>query len=60
MNENQIGCKVTGPHVHIDMSFNGQHVCPQDIFLAMSKNNTPDLAALAKKVGNKPTSCARV
>ncbi len=42
-------CKATGPHVHIDMSFNGQHICPQDVFIAMGNNQSPDFAALTKK-----------
>jgi biotin carboxyl carrier protein len=52
-------CKATGDHVHVDMSFNGRHLCPQDVFLAMGQNQTPDFAALTQKVP-KPTSCARV
>lgn len=49
MTLNGIGCKVFGPHLHIDMSYNGKHVCPQDVFLAMGNNETPDWAALTAK-----------
>jgi len=44
-----VGCKTTGPHLHIDMSFNDGHICPQDIFIAMSAGQTPDLQALTAK-----------
>lgn len=38
-----------GPHLHIDMAFNGKGVCPQDVFIAMNNNQMPDFAALAAK-----------
>lgn len=38
-----------GYHLHIDMSFNGKNICPQDVFLAMGNGQTPDFAALAAK-----------
>lgn len=46
---NGVGCKTTGPHLHIDMTYNGLHVCPQDIFLALSAGQTPDYNALTAK-----------
>jgi murein DD-endopeptidase MepM/ murein hydrolase activator NlpD len=46
---NGVGCKVFGAHLHIDMSFNGKHICPQDVFLAMGSNQSPDLASLTSK-----------
>jgi murein DD-endopeptidase MepM/ murein hydrolase activator NlpD len=51
-------CNASGGHLHVDMAFNGRHLCPQDVFLAMDKGNSPDYAALAKRI-TKPTSCAR-
>jgi len=45
----EVGCKVWGAHLHVDMTFNGKHVCPQDVFLAMGTGNAPSLAALTSK-----------
>ena len=52
------GClgKCYGPHLHIDMAFNGKGVCPQDVFIAMSKNEVPNFKELVKK-GKAP--CGR-
>lgn len=45
-----------GPHIHIDMTFNGKPICPQDVFIAVGNGQTPDLTALTKKpIGD----CAR-
>lgn len=44
-----IGPKVTGPHLHIDMAFNGKAVCPQDVFIAIGNNQKPNFANLTKK-----------
>lgn len=44
-----VGCKTTGPHLHIDMSFNSKHICPQDVFIAMDAGQTPDFQALTAK-----------
>lgn len=44
-----VGCKVDDPHLHIDMALNNQHVCPQDVFIAMGAGQTPDFQALTKK-----------
>lgn len=44
-----VGCKVTGPHLHIDMTFNEKHVCPQDVFRAMGDNKGINLLDLSKK-----------
>jgi hypothetical protein len=46
---NGVGCKVTGPHLHVDMTFNGKHICPQDVFLAMGSGKTPELSSLTQK-----------
>ena len=47
----RIGCigNCEGGHLHIDMAFNGKGVCPQDVFLALDKGQTPDFAALTRK-----------
>ncbi len=45
----QVGCKVTGPHLHIDLTFNSRHVCPQDLFRAMGDNKSINLLELSKK-----------
>lgn len=57
MTLNGIGCKVTGPHLHIDMALNSKHICPQDVFIAMGENKTPDWAALTSKAN---PGCGRV
>lgn len=46
-----VGClgNCGGPHLHIDMAFNGKGVCPQDVFLAMDKGEDIDWAALSEK-----------
>jgi hypothetical protein len=50
-------CNSTGGHLHVDMVFNGKHICPQDVFLAIDKNQQPDFGALTKR-GVAP--CGRV
>lgn len=52
-----VGCKVDGGHVHIDMALLGKHICPQDVFLAMGSGKSPDLNALVPK-GKSP--CGRL
>jgi endonuclease/exonuclease/phosphatase family metal-dependent hydrolase len=46
-----VGClgNCSGPHLHIDMAFNGKGVCPQDVFLAFDKGQIPDFNQLTKK-----------
>lgn len=43
-----LGClgNCSGAHLHLDISFNGKGICPQDIFLAMAAGKTPNLNAL--------------
>lgn len=36
------GCQVTGGHLHIDMSYDGEHICPQDVFYALGNGQTPN------------------
>jgi murein DD-endopeptidase MepM/ murein hydrolase activator NlpD len=58
LDSNGVGCKVTGPHLHIDMSLNNsQHICPQDVFTAMAAGQTPDFQGLTAK--GKP-NCNRL
>lgn len=38
-----------GPHLHIDIAFNGQGVCPQDVFIAMRDNQPVNWAELASR-----------
>lgn len=38
----------SGGHLHIDMSFNGKGVCPQDVFLAFAKGEVPIFSELTK------------
>lgn len=45
-----VGCQITGGHLHVDMAFNGKHLCPQDVFLAMGENKIPDYNSLTSKV----------
>ncbi len=52
-----IGCKTTGPHLHIDMSLEGKHICPQDVFIAIGRGLDPDLRQLTKE-GVSPCSRA--
>ncbi|MES2876046.1 MAG: peptidoglycan DD-metalloendopeptidase family protein [Patescibacteria group bacterium] len=40
---------VTGGHLHIDMAFNGQGVCPQLVFAALGAGQTVNFAALAQQ-----------
>jgi len=42
-------CKSTGAHLHVDMALGTQHICPQDVFLAMDSGAKPDLRALTAK-----------
>jgi murein DD-endopeptidase MepM/ murein hydrolase activator NlpD len=48
MNLGQVG-NACGPHLHLDMSFNGKNICPQDVFLALAGGQTPDFAKLTTK-----------
>lgn len=57
MNVGVIGCNVFGAHVHIGMAYNGNYICPQDVFLAMANNQTPNFANLVSR-GRAP--CGRV
>lgn len=41
-----------GAHVHIDMTYNGQTVCPQDVFLALGAGQQPNLAELTGRATN--------
>ncbi len=56
MNVGSLG-NSTGNHVHIDMSFNGKAVCPQDVFIAMGNGQTPNFSELTKKA---KAPCGRV
>jgi endonuclease/exonuclease/phosphatase family metal-dependent hydrolase len=49
LNMGAIGCNVYGGHVHIGIAVNGKYICPQDVFKAMSKGETPDFAAYVSK-----------
>lgn len=40
------------PHVHIDMTYNGRTVCPQDVFLALGAGQQPNLQELTGKATN--------
>ena len=51
-----IGCNVSGGHVHIGIAYKGNYICPQDIFLALDKGETPNLANL---VGKARAPCSR-
>ena len=49
LNMGAIGCNVYGGHVHIGIAVNGNYICPQDVFKAMSRGQTPDFAAYVSK-----------
>lgn len=46
-----IGCSVTGAHLHIGIAYGGKYICPQDVFLAMSKDQSVDWDELVGKAG---------
>ena len=48
-------CNASGPHVHIDMALNAKHICPQDVFIAMGKNQEPNWKTLTAS-GKAPCS----
>lgn len=56
MDSGEYGCRVFGAHLHIGMAYDGHYICPQDVFLALDGNTTPDFASLVSK--GKPT-CGR-
>lgn len=56
LSSNGVGCKVSGPHLHIDMALDNKHVCPQDVFYAMASGDTPDFKALT---GKAQSNCDR-
>lgn len=45
------------PHIHIDMSYNEKNICPQDVFLALSRNQEVDWASLTAKAS---AGCGRL
>ncbi len=49
LNLGAIGCKVSGGHLHVDMSLDSKHICPQDVFIALGAGTDPDLATLTSK-----------
>lgn len=50
-------CNSSGGHLHIDMALDGKHICPQDVFLAIEKGQTPDFNTLTSKA---KAPCGRV
>lgn len=46
------GCKVFGDHLHVDMTYNSKHICPQDIFIALGRNQDPSLQALTGRANS--------
>jgi endonuclease/exonuclease/phosphatase family metal-dependent hydrolase len=45
-----------GPHLHIDMTWDGKAICPQDVFIAMGASRKPNFTELTtKQIG----TCAR-
>ena len=56
LNLGAVGCKVSGGHLHVDMTYNGKHVCPQDVFLAMDKGSGVNLGKLT---GLAKSPCGR-
>lgn len=36
-------------HLHLEISYNGRPVCPQDVFPLIARNQSPDLASLATR-----------
>ena len=49
LNLGEVGCKVSGGHLHIDMALSGRHICPQDVFLTMDSGQEPNLLELVNK-----------
>ena len=49
LNMGAIGCNVYGGHLHVGIAVNGSYICPQDVFKAMSRGQTPDFAAYIPK-----------
>lgn len=49
LNLGALGCQVSGGHLHVDMALNTQHICPQDVFLAMGKGDAVDFKSLTSK-----------
>ncbi len=47
MEVGEIGCKVTGSHLHVGMAYDGKYLCPQDVFATQGKS--VDFGALVKK-----------
>jgi murein DD-endopeptidase MepM/ murein hydrolase activator NlpD len=38
-----------GSHLHMDMTYDGKNVCPQDVFLALDKGGSIDMGSLVQK-----------
>lgn len=55
LNLNGVGCEVTGAHLHVDMTYDGNHICPQDVFPSIINNTPIDYGQLISKA--RP-SCA--
>ena len=50
LDEGAAGCKVFGAHLHLDMTYNGEHICPQDVFKGLSENTALDYSSLPGKM----------
>lgn len=51
MDTGVIGCSVRGAHLHVGMALDGKYICPQDVFVALGKNQKVDWASLPAKTG---------
>jgi hypothetical protein len=48
------GCNVYGAHLHIGMAYDGQYICPQDLFLAVEAGATTfDFSGMVKKAASR-------
>lgn len=48
------GCNVYGAHLHIGIAYDGQYLCPQDVFLGAAAGNTTfDFSAMTKKAAGR-------
>lgn len=58
MDIGEIGCNVEGAHLHMGVAYDGDYLCPQDVFLAIDKSETPNWGALTQKAASGG-SCGR-
>lgn len=57
MDVGTLGCTVYGAHLHIGMAYTGSYICPQDVFLALEKNEPVNWGTLPEKASR---GCGRL